>query len=298
MRQAKPLRSILFVPGNREDRIRKAPRFQADALILDLEDAVALPDKANARPIVRRMVEELGRAGQTMMVRVNDFETGLTWADLDAVVCPELYCVMIPKVTGPEDVRRADTIIEFLERKHGLEVGTVLIYPVLETAQGMRQAYEVGTASRRVVHMGGLTGKDGDIARAIGFRWTDAGHEAFYYISKVLLDSRAANVPYPIGGRGWWDIQDLEGLRQEAIRTRDFGYTGMLLIHPSHVAIVNEVFTPTREEVAHWKELIAAVEKCEREGASVVTFNGAMVDTAHVKVARDLLAWASALGVA
>ncbi|HLW70980.1 MAG TPA: CoA ester lyase [Candidatus Binataceae bacterium] len=298
MRRAKPVRSALFVPGNREDRIQKAPRFGADALILDLEDAVALPDKPKARPIVRKMIEELGGAGQTMMVRVNDFETGLTWADLDAVVCKELYCVMLPKVTGPEDVKRADTILEFLERKHGIELGTVLIYPVLETAQGMRQAYEVGIASPRVVHMGGLTGKDGDIARAIGFQWTPEGHEAFYYISKVLLDARAANVPYPMGGRGWWDIQDLDGLRKEAILTKNFGHMGMLLIHPSHVAIVNEVFTPTAQEIAHWKELIAAVEKCESEGSSVVTFNGMMVDTAHLKVARDMLKWASELGVA
>jgi citrate lyase subunit beta/citryl-CoA lyase len=296
MRRAQPVRSALFVPGNREDRIQKAPRFGADALILDLEDAVALPDKPKARPVVRKMVEELGRAGQTMMVRVNDFETGLTWADLDAVVCKELYCVMLPKVTGPEDVKRADTIIEFLERKQGIETGTVLIYPVLETAQGMRQAYEVGIASPRVVHMGGLTGKDGDIARAIGFQWTAEGHEAFYYISKVLLDARAANVPYPMGGRGWWDIQDLDGLRKEAVLTKNFGHMGMLLIHPSHVAIVNEVFTPTKEEIAHWKELIAAVEQCERAGSSVVTFNGMMVDTAHLKVARDMLKWASELG--
>jgi citrate lyase subunit beta / citryl-CoA lyase len=298
MRRAKPVRSALFVPGNREDRIQKAPRFGADALILDLEDAVALPDKPKARPIVRRMVEELGSAGLTVMVRVNDFETVFTWADLDAIVCKELYCVMLPKVTGPEDVKRADTIIEFLERQRGIEVGTVLIYPVLETAQGMRQAYEVGIASPRVVHMGGLTGKDGDIARAIGFHWTAEGHEAFYYISKVLLDARAANVPYPMGGRGWWDIQDLDGLREEAVRTKNFGHMGMLLIHPSHVPIVNEVFTPTREEITHWKELIAAVEDCEREGRSVVTFNGMMVDTAHLKVARDMLKWASELGVA
>lgn len=298
MRRAKPIRSALFVPGNREDRIQKAPRFGADALILDLEDAVALPDKPRARATVRKMVEELGRAGQNVFVRVNDFETGLTWADLDAVVCPELYCVMLPKVTGPEDVKRCDTILEFLERQRGIEVGGVLIDPVLETAQGMRQAYEVAIASPRVVHLGGLTGKDGDIARAIGFQWTPEGHEAFFYISKVLLDARAANIPYPMGGRGWWDIQDLDGLRAEAIRTRAFGYSGMLLIHPSHVAIVNEVFTPSNEEIAHWKELIAAVEKCEAEGSSVVVINGMMVDTAHVKAARDLLQWARELGVA
>jgi citrate lyase subunit beta / citryl-CoA lyase len=278
--------------------MQKAPRFGADALIFDLEDAVALPDKPKARPIVRKVVEELGNSGQTILVRVNDFETELTWADLDAVVCSQLYAVMLPKVTGPEDVKRADTIIEFLERKNGIEHGTVLIYPVLETAQGMRQAYEVAIASPRVVHMGGLTGKDGDIARAIGFQWTPEGHEAFYYISKVLLDARAANIPYPMGGRGWWDIQDLDGLRAEAVRTRNFGYTGMLLIHPSHVPIVNDAFTPSREEISHWRELIAAVEQCEREGRSVVTFNGMMVDTAHVKVARDMLKWATELGAA
>jgi len=201
-------------------------------------------------------------------------------------------------VTGPEDVKRCDTIIEFLERKHGIEHGTVLIDPVLETAQGMRQAYEVGIASPRVAHLGGLTGKDGDIARAIGFSWTPEGHEAFYYISKVLLDARAANIAYPMGGRGWWDIKDLDGLREEAMRTRAFGYNGMLLIHPSHVAIVNEVFTPSPDQVTGWKELIAAVEKCESEGSSVLIHNGNMIDTAHVKVARDMLKWASELGVA
>jgi citrate lyase subunit beta/citryl-CoA lyase len=275
----------------------KAPRFGADALILDLEDAVALADKPRSRVTVRKALEELGKAGQTLFVRVNDFETGMTGEDLEAVVCPHLYAVMLPKVTGPDDIKAADTLISFFERKNGMQPGSVLINPSLETAQGMRQAYEVAIASPRIAHMGGLTGKDGDIARAIGFEWTPEGHEAFYYISKVLLDARAANVPYPIGGRGWWDIQDLEGLRAEAIRTRQFGYTGMLLIHPSHVQIVNEVFTPTKEKIAHWKELIAAVEECEREGRSVVIYNGMMVDTAHVKVARDMLKWAAELGV-
>ncbi|MGH7932328.1 MAG: HpcH/HpaI aldolase/citrate lyase family protein [Candidatus Binataceae bacterium] len=298
MRRAKPIRSALFVPGNREDRMQKAPRFGADALILDLEDAVALPDKPRARGTVRKMLEELGKAGQTLFVRVNDLESGLAGEDLEAVVCPELYAVMLPKVTGPDDVKAVDTLVSFFERKQGMEPGSVLIDPVLETAQGLRQAYEIAIASPRVAHLGGLTGKDGDIARAIGFQWTPEGHEAFFYISKVLLDARAANVPYPMGGRGWWDIKDLDGLRAETIRTRQFGYTGMILIHPSHVPIVNEVFTPSKQEIAHWKELIAAVEQCEREGRSVVIYNGMMVDTAHVKVARDLLQWAAELGVA
>jgi citrate lyase subunit beta/citryl-CoA lyase len=296
MRQAKPVRSALFVPGNREDRILKAPRFGADALILDLEDAVALPDKKDARLIVGRLLEELGKSGETLFVRINDFDSGLVWADLEAVVSRWTYCVMVPKVSSPDEIKKVDAVLEFLERKNGIEPGTILIDPILETAQGMRLAYEVATASPRVAHMGGITGKDGDIARAIGFEWTPDGLEAFYYLSKVLLDARAADVPYPMGGRGWFDVPDLEGLRVEAIRTRQFGYTGMLLIHPSHVQIVNEVFTPTDDQIRHWKELIAAVEECERAGRSVATYKGMMVDTAHVKVARQMLDWAAKLG--
>lgn len=295
---ARPVRSALFVPGNREEMMRKAPRYGADALILDLEDSVPLPEKERARPTVRRMLEELGRANQTLFVRINDLENGLGASDLEAVVCRELYAVMMPKVSGPEDIRQVDTLLTFFERKNGLDVGSIFIDPLLETAQGLRQAYEVATASPRIAYMGGLTGKDGDIARAIGFQWTLEGLEAIFYLSKVLLDVRAAGIPYPLGGRGWWDIRDLEGLRTEAVRTRQLGYTGMLLIHPSHVPIVNEVFTPTKEEIEHWKALVAAMEESEREGRAAVIYKGAMVDIAHARAARDMLRWAQELGVA
>jgi citrate lyase subunit beta/citryl-CoA lyase len=296
-RRVKPIRSALFVPGNREDRMQKAAKYGADALILDLEDAVPLPEKERARSSVHKMIEELGKGGQTLFVRVNDLETGLTGADLEAIMSPYLYAVMLPKVSGPEDVRQVDTLLTFLERKNGLDAGSVLIDPLLETAQGLRQAYEVGVASPRIAYMGGITGRDGDIARAIGFQWTPEGLETLFYLSKVLLDARAAGVPYPMGGRGWWDIRDLDGLRVEAVKSKQLGYTGMLLIHPSHVPIVNEVFTPSKEEIAHWRALVAAMEECEREGRAVATHNGVMVDIAHVKAARDMLQWARDLGV-
>jgi citrate lyase subunit beta / citryl-CoA lyase len=278
--------------------MRKAPKYAADALILDLEDAVPATEKERARPAVRRMLEELGRAGQTLFVRINELDKGVGQSDLEAVVCRELYGVMMPKVSGPDDIRQADTLLTFFERKNGLDVGSIFIDPVLETAQGLRQAYEVATASPRIAHMGGLTGKDGDIARAIGFQWTPEGMETIFYLSKVLLDVRAAGIAYPLGGRGWWDIRDLEGLRTEAVRTRQLGYTGMLLIHPSHVPIVNEVFTPTEGEIEHWKALVAAMEQSEREGRAAVTYKGMMVDIAHAKSARDMLRWAKDLGVA
>ncbi len=294
--QAKPLRSVLFVPGNKEDWMRKAPRYNADALILDLEDSVPDEHKAEARGIVRRMIAELGAAGHTLFVRVNRLETGLTAFDLEAITSPGLYGVILPKVEAPEDVVEVDILLKFFERKAGMEVGSICIDPALETAAGIRQAYEVATASDRVAHMGGGGGKDGDTARSIGYQWTQEGLETLFLKSKILVDARSAGVQYPISG-GWMDIHNLDGLRQLATQLRQLGYTGMHLIHPSHVPVVNEVFTPSREEIAHWQGLIKAMEESRKEGSAAVTYNGNMVDVAHEETARAMLAMVEQWGL-
>lgn len=294
--QAKPLRSVLFVPGNKEDWMRKAPRYNADALILDLEDSVPDEHKAEAREIVRRMIAELSAAGQTLFVRVNRLETGLTAFDLEAITSPGLYGVILPKVEAPEDVVEVDVLLKFFERKAGMEAGSICIDPALETAAGIRQAYEVATAADRVAHMGGGGGKDGDTARSIGFQWTQEGLETLFLKSKILVDARSAGVQYPISG-GWMDIHNLDGLRQLATQLRQLGYTGMHLIHPSHVAVVNEVFTPSHEEIAHWQGIINAMEERRKEGSAAVTYNGNMVDVAHEETARAMLAMVQQWGL-
>jgi citrate lyase subunit beta/citryl-CoA lyase len=293
----RPIRSALFVPGNREDRMLKAPKYGADALIFDLEDAVAQDDKKAARHSVRVALEQLKDAQPALFVRINALDSGLADEDLEAIVVPSLYAVMVPKVSEPEEIREIEVLLKFFEKRRGLEHGRILIDPLLETAQGLRQAYEVATASARIAHMGAITGKNGDIARAVGFGWTDEGHEALYILSKVLLDARAAGVPFPLGGRGWWEIGGLEGLRAEAQRTKQLGYTGMLVIHPSHVPIVNQVFSPGAEEIAYWKGLLEAVEQSRHTGSAVATYQGMMVDEAHVKRAQQMLKWAKELGV-
>ncbi len=294
--KAKPLRTMLFVPGNKEDWMRKAPRYGADGLILDLEDSVPPDGKAGARPIVRKMLEELATAGQALCVRVNQVGTGLTGEDLEAITCPSLHSVMVAKCESPEDVREVDVLLSFFERKAGMEVGTVLIDPSIESAEGIRRAYKIARASSRVAHMGTSGGKGGDTARSVGYEWTPEGTETLFIRSKVLVDSRAAGVPYPMTG-GWMDIHDLEGLRASARQARQLGYTGMHLIHPSHVPVVNEVFTPTPDEIAHWKGLIEAMEARRREGGAAVTYHGDMVDVAHEETARAMLEMARQLGV-
>lgn len=294
--KAKPLRSELFVPGNKEDWMRKAPSYGADALILDLEDSVPPEEKADARPLVRKMLDELGPAGHTLIVRVNRLETGLAGEDLEAITCPHIYAVMLPKVQAPEEVFEVDVLLRHFERRAGMEAGKIFIDPALETAQGIRRAYEIATASSRVAHMGSSGGKGGDTARSIGYQWSPQGSETLFLRSKVLVDSRAASVPYPISG-GWMDIRDLDGLRASATQAKGLGYTGMHLIHPSHVPVVNEVFTPSREEIAHWQGLIKIMEEQRSQGGAAVTYQGDMVDIAHEETARSMLAMVKELGI-
>ena len=296
MATPRPLRTSMYVPGNKEDWMRKAPKYGSDALILDLEDSVPVPNKAEARGLVRKMLEELGGEKPTLTVRVNRLETGLTSGDLEAVTCPQLYCVLLPKVESPADVVEVDNLLSHFERKVGMEVGSIYIDPGMETATSIRLSFEIASASPRVAHMGGSGGKGGDTARSIGFEWTPEGLETLYLKSKVLIDVRSAGVPYPMSG-GWMDIHNLDGLRNLAIQLKQLGYTGMHLIHPSHVPVVNEVFSPSPEDVKHYKGLIAAMEDMRATGAAAVTYDGDMVDIAHEETARKMLAIAKEMGV-
>ena len=296
MAKVRPLRTSMYVPGNKEDWMRKAPQYGSDALIFDLEDSVPVPDKEEARVLVRKMLEELGGEKPTITVRVNRLETGLTGDDLEAITCPQLYGVLLPKVESSADVVEVDNLLSYFERKAGMEVGSVFIDPGLETAQSIRQSYEIATASPRIAHMGGSGGKGGDTSRSIGFQWTPEGLETLYLKSKVLIDVRSAGVPYPMSG-GWFDIHDLEGLRSLAVQLRQLGYTGMHLIHPSHVPVVNEVFSPTSEDVRHWQGLVKAMEEMRATGGAAITFGGDMVDIAHEETARTMLAIAKEMGI-
>ena len=152
-------------------------------------------------------------------------------------------------------------------------------------------------ASDRIAHMGGSGGKGGDTARSIGYQWTPEGMETLFIRSKVLVDSRAAGVQFPVSG-GWFDIRDLDGLRTYAGELKRLGYNGMSLIHPYHVPVVNEVFTPSAEEIAEWRGLVDAMEQMRETGGAAVTFGGDMVDIAHEQTARSMLRMAEQLGVA
>jgi len=291
----RPLRSLLFVPGNRASWMEKAPQYGADALILDLEDSVPLTEKASARPLVRHAIERLSTRGQTLYVRVNALESGMTGEDLQAIVCSGLTGLLPPKVETVKDVEQLDTLLTHCERQAGLPLGQIELIPTLETARGIRNAYEIASASSRVVSVAAGAGRGGDTNRSLGYVWSREGIETLFIRSKVLLDARATGIRYPLVA-SWFDVGDPEGLTADAQRNRQLGYTGMLLIHPSHVGPVNQIFTPSAEDVAYYKGLLAAMEAAERQGTAAVTYQGAMVDIAMVKTAQEVLALAQAVG--
>ena len=289
-----PLRSLLFVPGNRTGWLSKARAAGADAAILDLEDAVPAAAKLAARAqvadaLAQAATEPAGQAGRmALCVRGNPLEGWAGAEELRAVVRPGLAGVVLPKVRSAQDVRLADRLLGWCEQEQGLAPGRVALVPLLETARGLREAYDIARAAARIAYLGALTAPGGDVERAVGYRWSPEGTETLSLRSRVLLDARAAGVPRPVSGL-WTRITDLPGLRSFAEQNRSLGYEGMMAIHPCHVPVINEVFSPGPDELARCAELIAAVEAAQREGTGAVAFRGEMVDEAMAATARLVL---------
>jgi len=290
-------RSILFVPGNRPDWIDKAPKYGPDALILDLEDAVPNVEKVEARTTVRAGIERSCKRGVPIVVRVNGINTGLTGEDVEAIVTEGLVAVAIPKLERVEEVLKVDAWIELFERKARMPVGGVEIVVLPETARGIMDIYQLATACPRVGNIvGGVGARSGDVTKAIGYKWTRAGLETLYSASHMLLAARAAGIEYPLGG-GSLEVGDTELVRAQLQRAREIGYRGALLIHPSAVPIANEVFAPSPEEVEWNKGVLRAMAEAEQAGRAAVTYDGMMIDYAHVRNALDLLHQAEAFGI-
>ncbi|MEV1247694.1 HpcH/HpaI aldolase/citrate lyase family protein [Nonomuraea sp. NPDC050022] len=282
-----PLRCLLFVPGTRTEWLAKAAAAGADAAILDLEDAVPQAGKAAARARVAEAVA--GATGDmALFVRINPLDGWASAEDLRAITHARLAGVVLPKVADEGDVRLADRLLSWCEREHGLPEGHIALVPLLESAAALRTAYDIGRAAPRVAYLGAVTGKGGDVERAVGYRWSPEGTETLALRARVLLDVRAAGAPCPIAGL-WTNIADLDGLRAFAEQNRSLGYEGMMAIHPAHVPVINEVFSPTPEELARYARMIAAVEEAQGHGAGAITFEGEMVDEAMAIRARVVL---------
>ena len=297
MYEAQLIRTLVFVGGHDRDRIRRLAASGVDAICIDLEDSTPLVDKPRSRQQFREVAAEIAAAGPLVFARTNMPGSGMD-EDLDAVMCAELHCISLPKVEAGGSVAEFDARVAEAEATHGLAPGSLLIRPIIETALGVRNAYDIGAASPRVAYMGGVEGGIfGDLGGSLGYEQTDDGRETLYLRSKVLVDVRAARVPFPIGG-GTTLRKDPEGARLFARENRILGYSGVhCAASPDVIAAVNAELTPAMAQLDEWLEILPTLEAAERAGASVAHVGDRVYDLIGLVRVREQLALATRLGL-
>jgi citrate lyase subunit beta/citryl-CoA lyase len=286
-----PLRSLLFIPGDSEKKLAKIAGCGADAVILDLEDAVAPERKAIARQMVAEFLAATPRDQRPLQywVRVNPYDTDLTLADLAAVTGGAPDGIMQPKIDGPADVARLSHHLDAFEAAHGIAAGSIAILPVAtETA---RAPFALGHfAGAGLARLSGLTWGAEDLATAVGASTNRdaAGDWAFTYRmvrSMTLLAAHAAGVAAI--DTLYVDFRDEEGLRASCRAARAEGFTGRIAIHPAQVAPINESFMPSTEETLHAQRVVDAF--AASPGAGTVGLDGKMLDIPHLRQAQRVL---------
>jgi citrate lyase beta subunit len=290
-------RSLLSVPGSNLRMVEKAFASDADAIILDLEDAVAPDAKAEARRNVVRALKEFDRRGKATLYRVNALDTPYFYSDLIEVVegsGENLDAVVIPKVERPEDLYAVGTLLNQIELATGLE-RRIGIQAQVESASGLVNADATVRASDRLA---GLHFGPGDYAASVRMpqtsigtmdEWDDAypGHRFHCAMHRVVVAARAVGVGAVDGPVA--DHRDEEGLRKSCLLVRSLGFDGKGCIHPAQMAIVNDHFSPTEREVEWAKKVVAAYKEATAAGSGAISVEGQMVDAASIRMARNTL---------
>ncbi|MBX3593939.1 CoA ester lyase [Sphingomonas sp.] len=299
MSARRPLRSMLFIPGDSEKKMGKIAACGADAVILDLEDSVAPENKDGARQLVRDYLRAhpAGARGPQLWVRINPFDTGLTLADLTAVMAGQPDGILQPKIDGPADVARLSHYLDAFEAANGIAAGATAIIPVAtETATAPFHLGEFAKTS--LPRLAGLTWGAEDLAAAIGAsgnRAADGGWAFTFRMARslCLLAAHAAGVPAI--ETLYADFRDEDGLRASCREARGEGFGGRLAIHPAQVASINSGFTPDEDEIAHARRVVDAFASAP--GVGTIGIDGKMYDIPHLKAAQRVLDQAGAFGV-
>jgi len=284
------LRSMLFVPGDSDRKLAKSTASPADALILDLEDAVAEARKVEARRLTAEFIAaEAPRIGPKLFVRINPLETGLAMADLAAVVVPGLAGIVLPKTHSAADVVRLGHGLDALEARAGLAPGSVVIVPVAtETAEAMltMQSY----AQQPLPRLAGITWGAEDLSAAIGAisnRDEDGAYAPLYALAGALCLAASAAANVPAIDTLHVDFRDAAGLAAACRTSRRRGFRGRIAIHPDQVAIINDAYSPSAEEKARAQRIVDAF--AANPEAGTLSLDGAMIDRPHLTQALRTL---------
>ncbi len=279
----------LYLPGNTPKLMLNAGIHKPDGIILDLEDAVAPDKKDEARFLVRNALCQINFYGAERMVRINQGERGLE--DLEYVVPFYVNMILIPKVESAERIIEVDKRVSEIKAKYGLDY-PVWYMPILESALGVENAFEIATASPNVVAMAiGLE----DYTADIGVQRTNEGTESLYARMRMVNACKAAGIQ-PIDSV-FSDVADMEGLLQNVLKSKALGFEGMGCIHPRQIAVIKEGFKPSEQELEKAKKIMIAFEKAKREGKGVISLGTKMIDPPVVKRAEKTIALALQFGM-
>jgi citrate lyase subunit beta/citryl-CoA lyase len=277
-------RTMLFVPGGNEKLLSKAIGLDVDALILDLEDSVAVLKKASAREAVTEMLRSVDFGKKEKVVRINSLAGEYGKSDIAAVLRGKPDALLLPKVNRPQDLNDYDSLITEIEEKEGFPPGSTGLIALIETPAGIVNINAIALSSPR---LNGLLFGAADYTRETRGRITPKRLELYYPMIQILLAARVAGIdaidtPY-------FDIKDPQGLEEHTRQAKDMGYDGKAIIHPGQAETVNRIFTPSDEEVAYSRRVLEAFEKAREEGKGATQLDGQLIENVHVAMAQRIL---------
>ena len=285
-------RSMLFLPGNTPNIIQNGEILGADAVILDLEDAVAPTEKDSARILVRNAIKYMGFGKCEVIVRINSIDTDFWTKDLDAIIPVKPSLIMPPKTSCAQDVQQVDAYISMLEEKLGMENGSIGLIPLIETALGVENAFQIASASKRVkaIFLGGE-----DLTADLRCKRTKEGREIEYARTRLVVAARAAGVD--VFDTPFTDVNDDEGIVVDANLAKALGFSGKASISPRHVEVINQVFSPTMAEIDYAYEVLEAIRIAKEQGKGAIALRGKMIDAPIVARAERTISMAVEMGL-
>jgi len=287
-----PIRTALFVPGNRPDRVDKAISAGADAIIIDLEDAVAFSEKIAARAKVREKI--LAHRQNRIIVRVNGLDSGFLADDLAEVIVEGLKCIMIPKIHNGSQMAEIHGLLLHVEKEKKIETRSIGVIPLIENAAGVENIFRI--VSERISRPRLYTVAFGaaDYTLDMGTEITREGTELIYPRSRIAIACRAANIEAPLDTPFMMDLKDLDGLRADATRAKQLGFQGKLCIHPNQIITCHEIFSPSMDEISYAERVIEVFEEAEANGVAAIQLDGKFIDYPVVEKSRRILrSWAA-----
>ncbi len=278
------IRSPIFVPGNQRRMLEKAMTFATDFVVADLEDSVPPAEKDNARALVTELAPELVEHGQSVIVRINSIDTGLSEDDINAVMSDKISAVSVGKLESPGDVREYDRLLDDAERVAGVRPGSTQLILWLENGPAVQRGYEIAMASQRVA---ALTFGAEDYTAALGIRRTAEGRELYFPRAMVALAAHAAGVtPLDTPHTNFRDLDDLEREGKVAL---ELGFKGKFAIHPVQLETIQRLFGPQPEEIEYARRVMEGWDAAQSEGRGSFDLDGQVIDIPVVERARRVL---------